>query len=69
MGKTKDTRSPKAHWEYHGLCGLRIKPRKVGGKAEWGYAGIIFSYGDFFSNVFCVCELPFYDVFFFYRKA
>jgi len=39
------------------------------GKAEWGYAGIIFSYGDFFSNAFCVCGLPFYDVFFFYRKA
>ncbi|MCW3092029.1 MAG: hypothetical protein JWP81_3098 [Ferruginibacter sp.] len=29
----------------------------------------ISSYDDSFLNVFCVCELRFYDVFFFYHKA
>ena len=33
-----------------------------------GYS-IYFSYDGSFSNVFCVCVLLFYDVFFFYHKA
>lgn len=32
-------------------------------------SSIYFSYDGSFSNVFCVCVLLFYDVFFFYHKA
>jgi len=52
-----------------GYADFKSNQERLGVKPTWGYAGIIFSYGDFFSNAFCVCELPFYDVFFFYRKA